>query len=281
MSRWRSALFTPGTAPERAAKLPGLGCDIGILDLEDAVAESTKATARQQVLSVSTQILAEAPDFALFVRVNPVSSRHHGDDLAEALAPGLRGVVLPKVDSPRDLDKLGDELDALGLGGLEVIAGIETGRGVLEARAIAEHPRLSAVYFGAEDLAADVGGERTREGLEVLYARSFVALCASVAGIASLDGIVADYSDDDRFRGEAASARALAYSGKICVHPRQVPLANKAFTPSEEEIAHARRVLDAYDEASTQGRGAISVDGSMVDEPMVRRARAVIEAANL
>jgi citrate lyase subunit beta / citryl-CoA lyase len=279
-TRWRSALFTPGTAPERAAKLPALGCDIGIIDLEDAVPESAKESAREQVRAAAAEIIAAAPQFALFVRVNPVPSPHHGDDLARALVAGLRGVVLPKVDSPRDLDGLGDRLGALGLGSIEIVAGIETGRGVLDARAIAEHPRVSAVYFGAEDLVADIGGERTPEGLEVLYPRSRIALVASVAGVASLDGIVADYSDDDRFRQEAALARALSYSGKICIHPRQVPLANEAFTPSDAQVAHARRVLDAYADASAQGRGAISVDGSMVDEPMARRARSVIEAAD-
>ncbi len=108
---------------------------------------------------------------------------------------------------------------------------------------------------------------------------SKVALAASVAGIESLDGIVADYSDDDRFREEATLARGLSYSGKMCIHPRQVPLANEAFTPSAEQVAYARRVVDAYRAAEKKGQGAISIDGSMIDEPMARRAHAVLSAA--
>ena len=277
--RWRSALFTPATTPDRAAKLPELGCDLGIIDLEDAVPESAKVEARAQARSVSAEVAGKAPWFALFVRVNPVTSVHFNDDLADALVPDLAGIVLPKVEQTSQLDEADDRLSTLGFGHLLVVAGIETGRGVLDARAIASHPRVAALYFGAEDLAADIGGERSREGLEVLYALLEVALAASVAGIESLDGIVANYSDDDRFREEAALARGLSYSGKMCIHPRQVPLANEAFTPSAEQIAYARHVVDAYRAAEEKGKGAVSIDGSMIDEPMVRRAHAVLSAA--
>jgi citrate lyase subunit beta / citryl-CoA lyase len=278
-TRWRSALFTPATAPERAARLPDLGCDLGIIDLEDAVPEAAKTQAREQARRVADEIATRAPLFALFVRVNPVTSAFFRDDLSDALVASLAGVVLPKVDEGSALDAVDAHLSARGLGHLLVVAGIETGSGVLAARSIASHPRVAAVYFGAEDLTADIGGERSREGLEVLYARSKVALVASVAGVASLDGIVADYNDDDRFSDEAALARRLSYSGKLCIHPRQVPLANGAFTPDPQQVAYARRVVDAYRSAEEKGLGAITIDGSMIDEPMVRRARTVLSAA--
>jgi citrate lyase subunit beta / citryl-CoA lyase len=278
-TRWRSALFTPATAPDRAAKLPALGCDLGIIDLEDAVPQSAKKDARPQARAAAIEIATRTPGFALFIRVNPVTSAHFDADVNDALLPSLAGIVLPKVDDAAVLDEVDGRLAARSLGHLLVVAGIETGKGVLDARQIASHPRVAAVYFGAEDLTADIGGERSREGLEVLYARSKVALVASVAGIASLDGIVADYNDDDRFRAEATLARGLSYSGKMCIHPRQVPIANAAFTPNAEQLAHARRVIDAYRAAEAHGLGAISIDGSMVDEPMVRRARALLAAA--
>jgi len=275
----RSALFTPATSPERVAKLPGLGADAGIIDLEDAVPTDRKREARALAHAVAEEVTASAPTFRLFVRVNPIDSKWFENDVAEALTSGLAGVFIPKVESPMEIKAARTALDSAGFGAFEIVAGIESGRGVLEARAITDSGALSGVYFGAEDFVADIGGVRTSDGLEVLYARSHVALAASVGGLSALDEIVADYQDDARFTADATFGRSLGYTGKLCIHPRQVELTNAAFTPSEEEIAQARRIVEAYRSAEREGIGAISVDGAMVDEPMVRRAHDVLRAA--
>jgi citrate lyase subunit beta/citryl-CoA lyase len=160
-----------------------------------------------------------------------------------------------------------------------VMAGIETAAGVWHV-AGALGPPVTAAYFGAEDYVADLGGVRTAAGQEVLYARSRVALAARLAGIPAVDMIVADFGDDDRFLREGAEARSLGYAGKLCIHPRQVPLAHTAFAPAPAEIAEARRVVAAYDEAARAGRAAVAVDGRMIDEPLAAQARAILAVAD-
>jgi citrate lyase subunit beta/citryl-CoA lyase len=164
-------------------------------------------------------------------------------------------------------------LDQVGQGGLPVIGGIETARGVTRLERILAEAAPDAVYFGAEDLAADVNGIRTDQGLEVLYARSHIALYARAAGVPCIDQVVVRLDDDELFERDASTGRALGYQGKMCLHPRQVPLAKRAFRPSPEEVAAARRVVAAYASEAATGGGVIRLDGEMVDEPMVRRAR--------
>ena len=135
---------------------------------------------------------------------------------------------------------------------------------------------VDVAYFGAEDFVADMGGVRTAGNGEVAYARAEVALAARLAGVALLDMVVTDFGDDERFSREAAEARALGYGGKLCIHPAQVPLANAAFVPSAGEVDRARRLLAAYDAAVAEGHAAIAFEGQMVDEPLARRARALV-----
>jgi citrate lyase subunit beta / citryl-CoA lyase len=271
--RLRSVLFAPGNRPDVVAKLPRSGPDGVIIDLEDAVPTAGKAEARA-VAHASGEVLARAhPALAVHVRVNPVDSEWFADDVA-ALGPWLAGVVVPKVESPEQVAQIADALATAGLGELPVIAGIETAPGVHRVDALLTGP-VTAAYFGAEDFVADMGGERTPEGLEVLYARSRVALAARVAGVLALDQVVTRFDDAAAFVADAAVGRAIGFAGKLCIHPAQVPLATRAFSPSADEVAAARRLLDALDASD----GVVVLDGQMVDEPMARRARAVIAAA--
>ena len=280
MRRLRSPLFTPATSPERARNLPSLGADGGFVDLEDAVAPALKVEARQMAREVVDEIVGSAPDFAVYVRVNPVGSEWFEGDIEAALGVGPTGIVVPKIESVDALREARARLDAHNYTGCSIIAGIESGRAVLDARQIIDSGIAAGIYFGADDFATDVGLKRTEDSVEVLYARSHVALVAAVAGVLALDQVVADYNDDARFERDAAFGRSLGYTGKLCVHPRQVPLANAAFSPSPEEIERARRIADAYQAAAEDGVGAITVDGAMVDEPIARRARAVLAAAD-
>ena len=264
--RLRSLLFAPGNKGEVLAKLPRSGPDGVVLDLEDAVPSDSKAEARAVVAEVAPTLVDQV---AVFVRVNAVPSEWFADDVA-ALPDGIAGIVVPKLESAEQVAALPD---------LAVIAGIETAAGVARAEEVLAGDRVVAGYFGAEDFIADMGGVRTAEGTEVLYARSRVALAARLTGTLAIDQVVTDLRDEARFRADAALGRSLGYRGKLCIHPAQVAWSHEAFSPSVEELDRARRLLGAYEEAKASGSAAIAFEGQMVDEPLARQARALLDAA--
>jgi citrate lyase subunit beta/citryl-CoA lyase len=274
----RSILFAPASRPDVVRKLPRSTPDAAVIDLEDAVAPAGKEEARGLAREAACELADTAPDLRLFVRLNAVGTPWFEGDIAEALDASLAGVVLPKYEAFEQLQTLQTLLHKHGLDRLRIIAGIETARGVEYARELLESSLLAA-YFGAEDFTADLGGERTRAGLEVLYARSRMAVAARVAGVAAIDQVVVDFRDGDRFQTECAEARALGYAGKLCIHPSQVPLANEAFSPSAEEVARARAMLERYEAAAGSGQGVITFEGQMIDAPLVARAQSLLARA--
>src|SRR5439155_6369409 len=242
-ARLRSLLFAPASRPDVVAKMPRCGPDGVVLDLEDAVPVAAKEEARGQAVTAGAALVREHPDLAVFVRVNAVASVWFADDVREALTPQLTGVVVPKLESAAQLDAVRDALCARGLDGLTVVAGIETAAGV-ERVASLLHPPVGIAYFGAEDFITDMGGVRSADGFEVLYARSRVVLAARVAGVHALDQVVVAFGEDEAFVRDAERGRALGYRGKLCIHPSQVPLANRIVSPSGAEIDRARRLLE-------------------------------------
>lgn len=278
IDRLRSLLFAPAVRPDFIERLPGRGADGVVVDCEDATPPGAKQEARSNVRSVVPKIIG--PEMQVFIRVNSVASEWFEADIAEGLVAGLAGVVVPKLESTNQIDQVAEALRRAGHSQLGILAGIETALGVADARALFAHPAVVAGYFGAEDFIADMGGVRTRSGDEVVFARSSVALAARLAGVTVVDQVVTDFRDDERFREEAASARAMGYHGKLCIHPRQAELANVAFVPSSEEVEHATRLLSAYDEASAAGVAAIDFEGQMVDEPLAAQARRILALAN-
>ncbi|HLU41718.1 MAG TPA: CoA ester lyase [Microthrixaceae bacterium] len=267
ITRWRSLLFVPGNRPDLAAKAPRSGPDVVVLDLEDAVPVDGKPAARDTVREAAEALAGVVP---VCVRVNPPGTSWFDDDVA-SLPTDLVGVVVPKLDARDQLARVAD-----ALGGRPVVAGIETVRGVLDARDVLRPP-VVACYFGAEDYIADLGGVRTRRNAEVAHARAHVAMVARVAGIPALDMVTIDFRDDERFAEEAREARALGYAGKLCIHPAQVGLVHEAFHPTPDEVEWARGVLDAFDAA---GGRTIAFEGQMVDEVVAARARAILAAAD-
>ena len=262
----RSLLFAPAVRTDFVSKLPQRGADLVVIDCEDATPPAAKAEGRMNAMALAPGLIEAGCQ--VMVRVNSVSTEWFADDVAHGLHAGLAGVVVPKVETMGGLDVVAAALDTAGLAHLGVLAGIETALGVADARSVLAHPRVIAAYFGAEDFIADMGGVRTSSNIEVSYARSFVALAARLAGVPVLDQVVADFRNDDRFIAEAAEARAMGYTGKLCIHPNQVALANTAFVPSAAEVEHARRLLDAYERAVASGVAAIDFEGQMVDEPL-------------
>lgn len=268
--RLRSLLFAPASRAELVDKLPRSAPDGVILDLEDGVAAGQKEQARAQLAPAVSRLRELSPDLVVLVRVNGPSSPWFEGDL-EAVPADAGGIVLPKLERPAQADRAA-EAGRLVIGGIESAAAVEAASELCR-------PPLAFVYFGAEDFVADMGGVRTKAGLEVLYARSRVTVASRVGGIAAIDQIVADFNDDDAFRADAAQARALGFVGKLCIHPRQVRLANEAFTPTAAEVDRARRLVAAYEEGAIRGLGAINFEGEMVDLPVLRRAEALLERA--
>jgi citrate lyase subunit beta/citryl-CoA lyase len=277
VGRLRSLLFAPAVRKDFIAKLPERGADGVVIDCEDATPPIAKDEARANARKLAPTIAGRGAQ--VFVRVNAVSSPWFADDLQHGLCPELTGIVLPKVERLEQLDRVEGLLAGVGLSQLWVLAGIETALGVADARTLLAHPRVGAAYFGAEDFIADMGGVRTAGNQEVLYARSQVALAGRLAGVATIDQIVADFRSDAVFEREVREARALGYGGKLCIHPAQVAIANAGFVPSAEEVDHARRLLEAYEKSSAAGVAAIDFEGQMVDEPLAARARQVLAAA--
>lgn len=265
--RWRSMLFVPGNRPELAAKATRSAPDLVVLDLEDAVPASHKDEAREAVRRSARDL---APTVPVCVRVNPTTSEWFADDIA-ALPAELTAVVVPKLETASQLDHLIDALD-----GRPIVAGIETVRGVADARDVLRPPVI-ACYFGAEDYVADLGGVRTPTNHEVAVPRALVAMAARLAGVPALDMVTLDLGDDDRFVAEARDARALGYAGKLAIHPAQVGLAATAFHPTPEELDWGHRLLAAFDAA---GGHTIAFEGLMVDEVVAARARSLVAAAD-
>lgn len=266
----RSLIFAPANRPDLFRKFPRLQADLLALDLEDGTPPDQRPRARELLReSVATARGGRAGN--LFVRVNPAGTADFGADLAAVKASGADGVILAKADRAQDVALLGT--------GLPVIAGIESIAGVLNAREIAAAASVVAVFFGAEDFAAEMGARRTREGTEVLYARSRVVLAARAAGVKALDQVVLDFRDDALFRQDAGFARNLGYDGKMCIHPRQIELANEVFTPSAAEVDHAARLVAAYDAAQARGEATIDFEGRMVDGPLYKTSLAILAAA--
>jgi citrate lyase subunit beta/citryl-CoA lyase len=270
LTRARSLLFMPATRADMIAKIPRIGPDVAVADLEDAVAADDKERARG-IAAAAIDALADSP-VTVLIRVNAIGTPWFDGDIAAAAGCAAAGIVVPKLATPQELGHVRQALAEHSWSDALLVPGLETALGVADARALLSHG-VSAVYFGAEDYIADIGGRRTRAGAEVLYARSRVALAAHLAGLPALDQVVTDLADDEHFLADAAGGRDLGYQGKMCIHPRQVALAHQVFTPTPAELAHAREVVAAGQS------GVAVVDGQMADEVHVRMARATLARA--
>lgn len=271
----RSVLFSPGDQPELLRKAPESGADTVVFDLEDGVDPSRKIEARETVAAVLDEI---DPDCEICVRINRIE-RGAREDLDTILAGALPDtIVLPKVESEDDVHTIA-ELAQARASRLPVIALLETAEGVLDAAEIARAGPTTAIGLGGEDLAADVGAGRTPENTEIQYARQHVVLAASAAGVDAIDILLTDFEDTDRLRAETEEAIRFGFDGKMAIHPRQVGVINEAFTPDPDDIEWAERVLAARDTAREAGRAVFSVDGEMIDAPLIDRAEQILARA--
>lgn len=258
-------LFCPADRPDRFGKAAERA-DAVVLDLEDAVAPEAKQAAREAVAG-------SALDPArTIVRVNDARSGLLADDLAAVERSPYRVVMLAKTENAGDID---------ALGGLDVVALCETAAGVVRAAAIASHPRVVALMWGAEDLVASLGGTSSRDASGAyrsvaVHARSTVLLAAGAAGRSAIDAVHLDIADVDGCRAEAEDAAASGFAAKAAIHPSHVASIRDAFAPSEDELRWAAGVLAEARLAEAEGRGVFRFEGRMVDEPVLRHARGIL-----
>jgi len=265
-------------------KAIGLGVDCICMDIEDGVATNRKAEARSTIYQALSELNFGRAE--RLVRINPVGSGLVEEDLRAVLSAHPDGLVIPKVGGAEQVRWVSQRL-ALAerehgwpVGSIVLLALIETALGVVNLREIAgSDPRLQALIFGAEDLAGDIGAVRTREGREIFYARSAVVTHAAAFNLQALDMVFMDLQDIEGLREESLEAARMAYTGKQIIHPNQVVPVQEAFTPSDEAIARARRVIEAAARHQQEGAGAFTLDGKMVDAPVVRAAEWVLARA--
>jgi citrate lyase subunit beta/citryl-CoA lyase len=281
----RSKLFVPGSRPELFDKALNGDADALSFDLEDSVSASRKAEAREALQALLSGDAARASGKTLIARVNPCASEHFEADVRAVVRPGLALLNLPKVESPDEVLAAVRALEAAEHANgvfaepVRLLLNIESARGLRLAYTLASaHPRVAGLQLGLGDLFEPL--QIARDEPAALHSVMLqLRLAAGEAGVFAYDAAYARFKDVEGFRAEAALARRLGYLGKSCIHPSQVAHANDVFRPSDDEIAYARRVAAAADDADTRGIGAYTVDGQMVDAPFVLRARAVLATA--
>jgi citrate lyase subunit beta / citryl-CoA lyase len=272
----RSLLFVPGSNPRALEKARALPADGLIFDLEDAVAPMAKEEARTAVMAALAT--GGYGGRELVLRVNALDTPWGHADLAAAATMPIDAVLLPKVENPDRVRLAVALLDALGAPPERTVwCMLETPLGILDARPIAAaSPRLAALVLGSSDLTKDLRAAHTRDRLPLLTALQLALLAARAYGLAALDGVHLDLSDDEGFALACRQGRELGFDGKTLIHPKQIEAANTAFAPSAEEVAWSRRIIAAYDEAASSGRGVVLVDGRLIENLHVENARRVV-----
>lgn len=275
----RSVLYVPGSNARALDKARALPADGLVLDLEDAVAPSAKEEARATVLAELAK--GGYGHRELVVRVNGPDTPWGPADLAAAARSGADAVLLPKVDGAEGVRAAERSLSAHGAPpGLALWCMIETPRGVLAADAIAgASPRLACLVLGTSDLVKDLRARHTPARLEVLASLSLAVLAARAHGLAVLDGVHLDLADDAGFEAACRQGLSLGFDGKTLLHPKTVETANRVFSPGAEEVARARRIIEAHAEAAARGQGVVVVDGRLVEALHVEEARRLVALA--
>jgi len=274
-------LFTPGNNMRMIYKAGTLGADAIILDLEDAVPLAEKETARIFVKDSIEQV--GACDAQVFVRTNAFTTRMAEEDLNWTVQAGLDGIVLPKAESKDDVletERLIAALEKereLEPGSLVIVPILETARGVVNAyEIVTASRRVVAIAFGAVDFTRDMGINLSRDGTELFYARSHIVVTARAAEVQAIDTPWIDVADREGLLRDSERGRQLGFRGKLLIHPSQIEPVNRVFSPSEDEVEYAQKVVEAFSEAEVKGLGAISLNGKMIDVANFRQAQDLI-----
>ena len=263
----RSYLFIPGNTPGMIQQMDIFESDAVILDLEDSVLHYDKDAARILVKNYFQQV--KDHDIELFVRLNDVESPYFKEDIQTLNGLPLHGLVLPKA-SIQAVDLMASMTD------FPIIPIIETPLAVLDVKAIAAHPQVKGLLLGAEDLTKEMNIKRTDLGIEIDYARHHVVMACHAFQKEAIDTPWVDKDNWDGLKRDASYAKSLGYTGKALIHPNHVTIVNQVFVPSQEEITQAKRIIKKAEETN---KGAFTLDGKMVDIPIIEKARKLLEIA--
>ncbi|GJQ36136.1 MAG: citrate lyase [Anaerolineaceae bacterium] len=279
----RALLYMPGDNWKMITKSITLGVDSICMDMEDGTAFNKKAEARATIARALQELDFGASE--KLARINSVGSGWEQDDIEAVLPYHPDGIVIPKVESFEQVEWAGRIIEdaelkyGWALNSIRILIGVETAKGILSLKEIAAHPRLDAIIFGGEDFAASIGATRTKEALELLYARQAVIVACAAYDLQAIDIVAIDYKDLEALKAEAEFGAGLGFSGKQVIHPNQVQVVQEAFTPSAEAIAYARRIVETFEASQKEGKGAYSLDGKMIDMPLLKNAQKVLARA--
>jgi citrate lyase beta subunit len=271
----------PGDDRRKIEKATSLGVDCICMDMEDGVALSRKAEARAVIAQAMKDL--QFGESERCIRINSIGSGLESYDLAAALAAGPDTIVVPKIESAEQVRWVSEHIEKYEqssdyrVGSVRLLVGVETAKGIVNLREIAEaDKRLEAIIFGAEDYAASIGARRTQEATEVLYARQAVVAVCSAYDLQAIDMV---FIDEEGLRAEAEQGAGFGFSGKQIIHPSQVAVVQQAYTPSDEAIRYAIRVIETFEENQSEGKGAYALDGKMIDMPLLKNAQKVLDRA--
>ena len=280
----RTLLFVPGNQERRLDKARSIPADALILDLEDSVPLAEKDSARLMVSSSINGLAVSGRK--IFVRTNALSTDYAASDIKAVVISGISGICLPKSESADDIlraDALITDAEReanLAVGSIRLLALVETPKGIINAYEIAgASPRVLGIAFGPEDYTLEMGIKRTREGAEIYYPRVVIAVACHAVGILAIDGVYADIRDEEGLSQEARLVRQMGFHGKLLIHPNQVSPVSQVFSPTEEEIAQAQGVVEAFEAALAKGQASTSFEGKMIDVPVAERSRRLLALA--
>ena len=280
----RTSLYASGSNPVNMIQAAFYNEDCIVYDMEDSVPLSEKDTAR--LLIYNTVRYHRPANKYVIIRVNGIYSEYIEEDLEAAVRARPDAIRIPKVEYKEEAVRICNRITeiekeaGLEVGKIEVWCNIESYLGMINAYEIATaDPRIVALALGAEDFTASMKSTRTKAGLEIFYARNAILTACRHAGIEAIDAVFSDINDIEGLKEDTTLTKNLGFDGKTCVHPRQIDVVNSFFTPSAKEIKYALRVLEAVEEGARQGKGAVTLDGGMIDKPMELRARTTLAQA--
>jgi citrate lyase beta subunit len=280
----RALLYMPGDDRRKIEKSTTLGVDSICMDLEDGTAINKKIEARAVIAQAMKEL--DFGDSERCIRINSIGSGFEKDDLASALAAQPDSIVVPKIETAKQVKWVSDQIESyelsnqLKIGSIRLLVGVETAKGILHLKEIAEaDKRLEAIIFGGEDYAASIGAVRTKLATELLYARQATVTACAANDLQALDIVYIDFKDAEGLLIEAQEGAGFGFSGKQVIHPNQVQVTQEAYTPSDDAIAYAKRVVESFEASQKVGKGAYALDGKMIDMPLLRNAQKVLDRA--